>query len=224
MGKLVLLSNFRDGYPEMIKKVADKESIIFSYIPSRTEFGEIYYNRVKNAYQEMGIRKFQYVDIDKKYKKEDELLILNSDIVFLAGGDDPYIIKNLISRKFDVLLRKFYANGGTIIGLCAGASTLSQYTIVSDYAGVKYEKLQIIPWGIGVNKYMYYPRFDQLCDLECLIEFCTKYNKTIIAAFCDSAILLDDTDIITFGKALLIEREKVSILKNEVNECTELTT
>ena len=161
MGKLVLLSNFRDGYPEMIKKVADKESVIFSYIPSRTEFGEIYYNRVKNAYQEMGIRKFQYVDIDKKYKKEDELLILNSDIVFLAGGDDPYIIS---------------------------------------------------------------PRFDQLCDLECLIEFCTKYNKTIIAAFCDSAILLDDTDIITFGKALLIEREKVSILKNEVNECTELTT
>lgn len=45
MGKLVLLSNFRDGYPEMIKKVADKESVIFSYIPSRTEFGEIYYNR-----------------------------------------------------------------------------------------------------------------------------------------------------------------------------------
>ena len=39
MGKLVLLSNFRDGYPEMIKKVADKESVIFSYIPSRTEFG-----------------------------------------------------------------------------------------------------------------------------------------------------------------------------------------
>ena len=70
MGKLVLLSNFRDGYPEMIKKVADKESVIFSYIPSRTEFGEIYYNRVINAYQEMGIRKFQYVDIDKKYKKE----------------------------------------------------------------------------------------------------------------------------------------------------------
>lgn len=59
---------------------------------------------------------------------------------------------------------------------------------------------------------------------KALIEFCTKYNKTIIAAFCDSAILLDDTDIITFGKALLIEREKVSILKNEVNECTELTT
>ena len=29
MGKLVLLSNFRDGYPEMIKKVADKESVIF---------------------------------------------------------------------------------------------------------------------------------------------------------------------------------------------------
>ena len=48
MGKLVLLSNFRDGYPEMIKKVADKESVIFSYIPSRTEFGEIYYNRVMN--------------------------------------------------------------------------------------------------------------------------------------------------------------------------------
>lgn len=212
MGKLILLSNFGNGYPELIEKVIVKNNIVFSYIPSRTELGEIYFERVKNTYQKLGIREFHYIDIDKEYKKEDELFLLNSDIVFLAGGDDPFIIKNLIKRNYDSLIRNFYENGGTIIGLCAGASILSKYCIVSDYAGVKFTNIQVIPWGIGVNNYMYYSRFNDLCNIKSLIEFSVKYNMSILAAYLESAILIDNDELNSCGKVLLIEKEKVTIL------------
>lgn len=204
MGKLILLSNFGDGHAEVLKKVIGKDEIIFSYIPSRTELGEVYFERVKKAYQKIGIKRFNYIDIDQNYRQEHDLLVLSSDVIFLAGGDDPFIIKNMIERKYDILLQKFYINGGIIIGLCAGASILSHYSIVSDYDGIKFENINVIPWGLGLNNCMYYSRFDDACNLNSLKEFSNKYNQSILAASLDSIIIVDNEEIEVEGKVLLV--------------------
>lgn len=215
MGRLLLLSNFGDGHVDIFKSLIGDKNIVFSYIPSRSELGQIYFERVHTAYQKVGIKKFNYIDIDQNYKCEYDSIILKSDVLFLAGGDDPFIIKNFIKRKYDLLIKKFYDKGGLIIGLCAGASILSQYSIVSDYEGNKYKYIQIIPWGIGINDYMYYSRFDSTCNLDRLKEFSGEYNKAIIAASLESAIIIDDGKLRLKGKALLINRGEVLEIQNE---------
>lgn len=208
----MLLSNFSDGYKDLIFDAENKKKLKFSYIPSRTELGEVYFNRVKNAYKDMNIEEFNYVDIDKNYNSEDDFKILNSDIVFLAGGDDPFIIKNLIKRGYDALLRRYYDNGGTIIGLCAGASVLSKYTIVSDYEGEKFTDINVIPWGIGINDYLYYSRFDDNCNILSLEEFSGRYNIKIIAASLDSAVMISDGIIKSKGELEIIDKDRVIYL------------
>lgn len=213
IGNLMLLSNFGNGHPEILMKICSNKNMVFSYIPSRTELGDIYFNRVKNTYKEIGIEIFNYIDIDQNYKDEYDVILLGSNIVFLAGGDDPYIIKNLKKRKYDVLLRKLYSSGATIIGLCAGASILSPYAIVSDYNGIKFKDIHVIPWGVGINKYMYYSRFDDSCNLESLKEFSVKYRKQILAAYLDSVIIFSDGELSSEGEVLLINENSVSDLR-----------
>lgn len=215
MGKLILLSNFGDGYREVLRDAIGMENVAFSYIPSRTELGKVYFDRIRTAYQKIGIKNFNYIDIDQNYKQEYDSIILDSDVVFLAGGDDPFIIKNLVKRKYDVLLQKYYDNGGLIIGLCAGASILSHYSIVSDYEGTKFEDIHVIPWGLSINDYMYYSRFDDTCNLDSLKEFSSRYDKAIIAASLDSAIMIDNGELKSRGKALLVNQGRVLDLQDE---------
>lgn len=214
-GNLMLLSNFGNGYPDLLSSLITVPYAVFSYIPSRTELGEVYFNRVKNAYTGIGIREFHYIDIDQNYKEEYDATILSSDIIFLAGGDDPYIIKNLKKRNYDVLLREKYNRGAIVIGLCAGASILSSYTIVSDYDGIKFKDIHVIPWGIGLNKYMYYSRFDASCNVSSLKEFSAKYSKQILAAYLDSVVFFSEGELNTRGKVLLVDGENVSDLQND---------
>lgn len=191
MGKVVLISNFFDGYIDIIKKVSNNNCNSLCYIPSRTELGEIYYKRIVKAYQKLGIESFLYADIDQNYSAELDKNVLKSDILFMAGGDDPFILKNIFSRKYNKLLNDYYEGNGIIIGLCAGASILSDMTIVADYDGEKFVDLKIIPMGIGLIDILYYSRFDENCDLSRIMEFSLKYNKKVLTASLNSVVIID---------------------------------
>ena len=120
--KVILLNNIGYGAQEYLRKIKPDIQTM-AYIPSRSDFGKVYYKRVTETYAEL-VKNFIYCDLEKNNSEKIMKLIFSSDAIFLAGGDECFILKTMLTNRMKDKFENYLKKGGVIIGLCAGAEVL----------------------------------------------------------------------------------------------------
>ena len=106
---------------EMVNK--DKPKL--AYIPSASDATRKYFKDKCEYYKKYGIEDILYFDLNKEYDPSltDELLAC--DAIHLSGGDPFQFLGSIRKRNFGPVLRKYWENGGILLGISAGAIVLT---------------------------------------------------------------------------------------------------
>lgn len=104
---------------EEIVKLSNKEHPRFLFISIASSHPEEYFEGIKKVYEELGCI-ISHLDINKRFD-ELEHDILNTDIIYIGGGNTKYLVEKLESTGIDKLLIKAYNSGIVCSGLSAGS-------------------------------------------------------------------------------------------------------
>ncbi|MEO5668595.1 MAG: Type 1 glutamine amidotransferase-like domain-containing protein [Bdellovibrionota bacterium] len=96
-----------------------------TYIPSSSDYGPEDFRDFVTAFERIGPCEFAYFPIDIPFTQEMRTRALESDVIFLSGGNTFYFLRNL--RRLGLLkdLRHAHAEGKVLAGLSAGAILLT---------------------------------------------------------------------------------------------------
>lgn len=215
MGKFMLLSNMGNGHYKELSSLVGKENFKIAYVPSRSDFGHEYFQKVVDRYSLYGITEYVYFDIDREYDSSKISAVMNSDVIFLAGGNEGFFLKNIISRNFIQLISKFIKKGGTVVGLCAGATLLTQDIVIAYYYGRRNESLKTLNYGLGFLDFVFYPRFDNNFDMDSLYKYSIQKKRTLYLCNLECGIIIDKNKVTPIGQITKVEYGKLSILSKK---------
>ena len=97
----------------------------FLFISIASSNPKEYFNGIKKVYENLGCI-VSHLDINRTYKEIQED-ILNSNIIYIGGGNTKYLVEQLKTRNIDKLLIKAYNNGIVCAGLSAGSYCWFKY-------------------------------------------------------------------------------------------------
>lgn len=180
--KIMLLSNIGDGKIECLKKLKNNPRRL-AYIPSRSDFGQSYFQRVIDTYSEI-VEEFIYCDLESN----DYDGLFSADVIFIAGGDECFILKNLLSKGLASKIVDFLNEGNVLIGLCAGAQVISKDIIFVE-PSKREKKLEALGYGLGIIDYIVFPRYDESIDRDTLVTYYPDENIILIGI--DGVVLID---------------------------------
>ena len=110
---------------EEIVKLSNKKHPRILFISIASSHPEEYFEGIKKVYEELGCI-VSHLDINKPFD-ELEQDILNTDIIYIGGGNTKYLIEQLKNKGIDKLLIKAYDYGIVCSGLSAGSYCWFKY-------------------------------------------------------------------------------------------------
>ena len=115
----ILLSYETKEIDEEIVRLSNKMNPKFLFISIASSHPKEYFEGIKKVYEDFGCIVL-HLDINKSYEdiKED---ILNTDIIYIGGGNTKYLMEQLKEKGIDKLLIEAYDNGIVCSGLSAGS-------------------------------------------------------------------------------------------------------
>jgi len=116
---------------EHLMSMVPTQTPVFTYIPSQYAGSKQYYEQVKNHYMQYGVKTFNFLAIDQPFSLADIERAMESDIIYLSGGNAYYFLRHIKSSGFDRYLKNFAKRGGVILGVSAGANMLTPTIITS---------------------------------------------------------------------------------------------
>lgn len=96
-----------------------------TFIPSHFENNGSHYEEFKYRFDRLGNCKHTYLPIDSHVNKNSLLKALDSDLIYLDGGNTYYFLWHLRKSKMLNLLRDYAKEGGILAGTSAGAIILT---------------------------------------------------------------------------------------------------
>ncbi|MDD5463772.1 MAG: peptidase E [Candidatus Moranbacteria bacterium] len=180
-----------------IVKLSGKENPKLLFIPTASGDASGYIESVQNHFgKKLGCKIDSLELITKKYsKKEISDKILNSDIIYVGGGNTLKMMK--VWRKFgiDVLLEKAKKNGIVLSGLSAGSICWFRYGN-SDSArfGKNKEASMIRVRGLDMIPTLHCPHYDIEKGREESLKEMMKKNRGVAIAIdnCCAIEIIDD--------------------------------
>ena len=193
---------------------AIKESeISLAYIPSKLDGSKDYYQQVQTYYSSLGVEEFTYFPLEEPYSLEDIEEVLESNIIYLSGGNAFYFLQNIKKHGFDIHLKKYAQNGGTILGVSAGANILTPTIVTATIPHDKIDKNEVRLTdmkGLDLVDFEFAPHFD---NSENFIRELTDYSKqtghTIYGVPDGSGIGVVEDGVKYFGKMIKVRNGEI---------------
>lgn len=182
---------------EYIKTFIDKDprEVKLLFIPTAGNLDDDIWwiDKDRDVLSRMGFQ-IAELDIDKASKDEVEQLLDNTDIVYVAGGNTFYLLKQLRETGFDKLLDTFVKKGGLYAGASAGAliagpdiGAVSSIDEPQKVTGLKSTK------GLGWVDVVPIPHYDMKARTKTIDEIKSKYtNHETVLLTDDEALLVED--------------------------------
>ena len=104
---------------EEIVRLSNKENPKVLFISIASSHPNEYFEGIKKVYEQLGCI-VSHLDISKSYERIKEE-ILNTDILYIGGGNTKYLMEQLKTTRIDKLLIDAYNNGIVCSGLSAGS-------------------------------------------------------------------------------------------------------
>ncbi len=205
MTKIIAIGGGENGRPgtKYETKEIDKEIIRLSgknhpkvlFIPPQSEFQEDYFKIMRKVFVRLGCNISPlYLNNPRPNKKELEKIILDSDIIYVGGGNTLKALKYWRKHGIDKTLKKAAKKNIILSGLSAGAicwfragcSDSRKFTS-ADEKLIKVNALDLIPA-------LYCPHYDVEADRKIGLERIMKRTAGVGLAFdnCSAIEIIDD--------------------------------
>jgi len=202
-----LAFNYRESLTPIQKRKRASQPLSLTYIPFMADGSAPYFQRAMRRYRAVGIERFFILEPDHLPSREELQTLLQSDVIYLAGGNTYTFLHLLRKSKLISPLRKYALQGGVLAGLSAGAliltSSIGLAGVPSYDADENELKLQTPAEleGLGLLPFEFSPH-DTLAvrrTLE-LTEYCSRFRTPIFAATDGSGLVIDEKRIFSMGQ------------------------
>lgn len=178
-----------------------------TYIPSTHENGEKFYLRARQRYRKFGFTKFRYLPVDAVFSKKEMRQALQSDVIYLAGGNTFYFLKHLKASGFAKELVRFVNRGGILAGLSAGALIMTPDIFLAGYPPhegdlneVRLKDLR----GLNLVEFEFLPHYTTTGKTtRLMLQYSKRSDHGILACPDGSGVAVCGTDVTFFGPVYL---------------------
>jgi dipeptidase E len=164
--KLVLYSGGdneeNEGLDLELFKLIDGADPLFTFIPSSFEDADHYYEEFVHHYGDYGVRRFSKFYVDRPFDLSDAHKILESDLIYLSGGNTFYFLKHLKRSGMLKLLRDYTLQGGVLAGQSAGSIIMTPDISTASYPDFDMDENEV---GIknfksmGLVEFQFFPHY-----------------------------------------------------------------
>lgn len=161
----------------------------------------------------LGRMGFQITELDIEHASKEEMQqqLDSTDIVYVAGGNTFFLLKQLRESGFDVMLDEFVKGGGQYAGASAGAliagpdiGPISSIDEPEKVNGLKSTK------GLGWIDVVPIPHYDMKSRTKSIDDIKAKYSKDY-----ELVLLTDDQALVVEGKGWKVVDSPRSPLEHE---------
>ena len=206
MKRLFLPSSGLGYIKEFIKGKPSEFRMLFIPTAGNLDSDIWWIDKDREVLHKMGFQ-ITELDIESAPKQQLKLALKNTDIVYVAGGNTFYLLKQMRTSGFDKLLTEYVNNGGMYVGASAGA--LIAGVDISPIASVdEPEKVKdlVSTVGLGFINIVPIPHYDMSDRTKAIDRIVAEYgNKYEIVT------LTDD-------QAIVVEGDKWSIVDSKRNK------
>lgn len=187
--------------------VGPRKSMSITYIPFASAGAQPFYQRFKRRYGPYGFTDFHYLAVDKPFTQDELKRALESDAIYLAGGNTFYFLHHL--RRCGLLrqFRSYAAQGGVLAGLSAGAHILTPNIGLAGYPsdGADRNTVKLQNHGaLDLVPFEFFPHYLPRKKLdEALTSYSQKLKHPIIAAGDGGGVIVEGTRMTFVGRAEL---------------------
>ena len=190
--------------------------ISFTYIPFHSDRSEIFFGRTRRRFERFGVSRFFCLNVDMGPSPSEMQKALQSDIIYLAGGNTFYFLNHLRKSGFLNHLKSYARSNGVLAGLSAGAMIFTPTIQLAGHPKLdpdeNEEKLKNMH-GLGLVKFEFAPHFDGTKKTtKTLLEYSQKNQNPILACSDGAGVVIESKSINPVGQAYLFSRGKMSLL------------
>lgn len=181
-----------------------------TYIPYCSEGHHVFYQRFIRRYKPYGATHFDCIPIDDptlKDRRDTRKRILQSDIIYLSGGNTYYFLKHLQRSGIGKLLKEHAARGGVLAGLSAGAILMTPNIDLAGYpsfdrdeniVGIKNRN------GLNLVDFEFFPHYrNSKRYREAMLAYSKKSKYPIYACKDGSGLVVHDDRFTAYGDVFL---------------------
>lgn len=210
MKKLLLASSGLEYIKTFVNNDPAKLKMLFIATAGNLDSDAWWIDKDREVLSKMGFN-ITEMDISKSPRGKLEKALQNTDIVYVAGGNTFYLLKQIRDSGFDDLLTRYVENGVLYAGASAGAliagldiepvSAIDEPEKVSNLASTK---------GLGWVNIVPVPHYDMFSRTKAI----DKINKKYASEF-ELVLLTDDEAIVVEGDSWKVVASKRNSLEQK---------
>jgi dipeptidase E len=207
--KLVLYSggNEEENYFLNLRalELTQSKSPKLTLIPSCSYDAEDDFKFFVNEFSAFGVQRFMLFCVDMPFTKTLLQEVLNSDLIFLGGGNTYYFLKHLKKAGMFEHFKKFLKRGGVLCGVSAGAIVLTPHVHTASFPHFDRDEN---PWdmknlsAMRTVNFEFFPHYKNSKRYDEDLLHHSKKTKLPLYACCDGAGIIVEENRISFcGKS-----------------------
>ncbi len=203
---------YSGGYPHEnehldleVLRLIGKTNPSMTFIPSAFEGSTQYYEEFVESFKRFGVVDFFYFPIDIPFTEKLLIDALDSDFIFLSGGNTYYFLKHLRKTGILRLLRErarsdHFVLGGMSAGAIIMTSNIGTAGIPEfdkDENDVKIKNFN----GMGLVPHEFFPHFiNSKSYTDCLIEYSKSHDRLVIGSPDSSGVIYEEQKFTMVGR------------------------
>ncbi len=181
-----------------------------TYFPFCSDQASLYFHRIRRRFRGHGVERFFCLSVDDSPTADEIKIALQSDIIYLAGGNTFYFQKYL--RKTGMLerLASFAKRGGVLAGLSAGGLLMTPTTKMAADPDLEPDENEV---GLrnfkamGLVPFEFSPHFTRSAkSIQAHLAYSKKTKNPIYAVADGGGIIVNGKSIEIIGKASVFYR------------------
>ncbi len=200
---------------DLFKQIGSKQPLL-TFIPSAEDDYEEYYDEFIDRFQRHGLCQFRMLDVDRPISNLKLKKVLQSDLIYLSGGNTYYFLKHLHDSGFMEELHKFIKRGGILAGHSAGAIIQTPHIATAGFPEDDRDdnEVGIIDLtAMGLVQFEIFPHYENSAMHNQAIRNYTRNCKNLVYAVSDgSAIHATDLKLSFYGEVYaFFNGQKISV-------------
>ena len=184
-----------------------------TYIPFCSDSSSVFFHRAMRRFRGHGVERFFCLNVDEPHSSDEVRMALQSDIIYLAGGNTFYFLKHLRESGMLEKLAKYARAGGVLAGLSAGGLIMSPTVALAADQGLGPDENEV---GLkdframNLFSFEFSPHFHETPgEIRAHLDYSLKTPHPIYAARDGGGMVMDGNHWTIFGGAMMFHRGTV---------------
>jgi dipeptidase E len=203
-----------------------RSGIRMSYIPYVGEGAKPFYQRFVRRYRRFGATHFECVSPDRpellsksRAWRRAERTLLESDIIYLSGGNTFTFLHHLRRSGLLEVLARFARQGGVLAGLSAGGILMTPHIGLAGYPAFDRDENEVglskrAEKSLGLVNFEFFPHYRQSPRfLKALQDYSKRTRVPVYACRDGSGIVIEGDCFTAHGEVWLFDRGQTLKLK-----------